>query len=241
MTRAVVVTGAAGGIGSALCRRLRADGYVAVGMDRTVSTDADIDLQIDLRDSEAVTAAARELARDHELKAIVHNAAVQPLAGAGATSPADWWDTLRVNVIAVDALVSGARKSLATNHGSVVVVSSVHARATTGGITAYATSKAALEGWVRSAALDLGPDIRVNAVVPGAIDTAKLREGFARWGEESAEARRDVLRQRTALRRIGEPDDVAGAVSFLIGTDARFVTGVALVVDGGATARLGSE
>lgn len=241
MTCAVVVTGAAGGIGSALCRRLRADGYVTVGMDRTASTDADIDLQIDLRDSEAVAAAARELAREHELKAIVHNAAVQPLAGAGATSPADWWDTLRVNLIAVDALVSGARQSLAANEGAVVVVGSVHARATTGGITAYATSKAALEGWVRSAALDLGPEIRVNAVAPGAIDTAKLQEGFARWGEESAEARKEVLRQRTALRRIGDPEDVAGAVSFLIGDDARFITGAVLLVDGGATARLGSE
>jgi len=94
---------------------------------------------------------------------------------------------------------------------------------------------------VRSAALDLGPSIRVNAVAPGAIDTAKLREGFARWGEESAEERKAILRQRTALRRIGEPSEVAGAVSFLIGDDARFVTGAVLVVDGGATARLGSE
>jgi len=239
--RAVVVTGAAGGIGSALCRRLRADGYVTVGMDRTASVDADIDLQIDLRDFEAVAAAASKLAREHQLKAIVHNAAVQPLAGAGSTSPADWWDTLRVNLMAVDALVSGARGSLAANDGAVVVVGSVHARATTGGITAYATSKAALEGWVRSAALDLGPDIRVNAVAPGAIDTAKLREGFARWGEESAEARKEILRERTALRRIGEPEDVAGAVSFLIGEDARFITGAVLLVDGGATARLGSE
>ena len=122
----------------------------------------------------------------------------------------------------------------------MVVVSSVHARATTGGLTAYATSKAALEGWVRSAALDLGPEIRVNAVAPGAIDTAKLSEGFARWGE-SAEERKAVLRERTALRRIGEPADVAAAVSFLIGDDARFITGSVLVVDGGATARLGSE
>jgi NAD(P)-dependent dehydrogenase (short-subunit alcohol dehydrogenase family) len=122
-----------------------------------------------------------------------------------------------------------------------VVISSVHARATTTGINAYATTKAALEGWVRSAALDLGPDIRVNAVAPGAIDTAKLREGFARWGEASAEERKEVLRQRTALRRIGHPRDVAGAVSFLVSDEASFITGSVLVVDGGATARLGSE
>jgi NAD(P)-dependent dehydrogenase (short-subunit alcohol dehydrogenase family) len=81
----------------------------------------------------------------------------------------------------------------------------------------------------------------VNAVAPGAIDTAKLREGFARWGEESAAERKALLCQRTALQRIGEPRDVAGAVSFLIGDDAKFVTGSVLVVDGGATARLGSE
>jgi NAD(P)-dependent dehydrogenase (short-subunit alcohol dehydrogenase family) len=238
--RAVIVTGAAGGIGAALCERMRKDGYIAIGIDRNEARGADIHLQVDLGKSEQLVDVARELARDYELKAVVHNGAVQPIGGAGETPWNEWANALRVNVIAVDALTSGTRENLAANDGSVVVISSVHGRATTGGITAYATTKAALEGWVRSAAMDLAPEIRVNGVCPGAIDTAKLREGFARWGE-SAEERKEILRQRTALRRIGEPSEVAGAVSFLMGDDARFITGTVLVVDGGATARLGSE
>jgi len=241
MTRAVIVTGSAGGIGSTLCERLRNDGYYVIGIDRDSSPTADKSVLIDLRDFEQIVVLSRELAMRYELKAVVHNAALQPIAGVGQSTLADWTDAFRVNVIAVDALVSGARHSLAANDGSVVVVGSVHGRATTGGMTAYATTKAALEGWARSAALDLGPDVRVNVVAPGAIDTAKLREGFARWGEAAAEERKTVLRQRTALRRIGDPNDVAGPVSFLISDDARFITGAVLVVDGGATARLGSE
>jgi NAD(P)-dependent dehydrogenase (short-subunit alcohol dehydrogenase family) len=240
MTNAVIITGAAGGIGAAMCARARQDGYIAIGLDRYDPVEADVKIQMDLRDFERLVELGNELAATYQLKAVVHNAAVQPLAGAGDTSLPDWLDTVRVNVIAVDALVSGTRENLAANGGSVIVVSSVHARATTGGITAYATTKAALEGWVRSAALDLGPGIRVNAIAPGAIDTAKLREGFARWGE-SAEAREAVLRERTALGRIGDPADIAGATSFLVGDDATFITGAVLVVDGGATARLASE
>lgn len=241
MTRAVIITGAAGGIGTALCERMRNDGYITIGIDRVPAPAADIELEFDLCETEPLAKLGHQLARDYELKAVVHNAAVQPIAGVGETSLAAWSETWRVNIIAADVLVSTTHKSLAANEGSVVVVGSVHGRATTGGVIAYATTKAALEGWVRSAALDLGPDIRVNAVAPGAIDTAKLHEGFARWGAESAEERKAILRQRTALRRIGEPSDVAGAVSFLIGDDARFITGAVLVVDGGATARLGSE
>ncbi len=241
MTGAVIVTGAAGGIGVAICKRIRRDGYIAIGIDTDTAVEADLDIRSDLRESDQLITLGRELARDYELKAVVHNAAVQPVAGAGRTTVTEWLDTLRVNVIAVDALVSGTRENLAANDGSVAVISSVHAHATTAGLTAYATSKAALEGWVRSAALDLGPDIRVNAVTPGAIDTPKLQEGFARWGDESADELKAVLRRRTALRCIGKPNDIAGAVSFLIGDDARFVTGTVLVVDGGATARLGSE
>jgi NAD(P)-dependent dehydrogenase (short-subunit alcohol dehydrogenase family) len=238
--RAIIVTGAAGGIGAALCERMRKDEYIAIGIDRNDALAADIHLKVDLGNVEQLVDVGRELARDYALKAVVHNGAVQPIGGAGETPWDEWANALRVNVIAVDALISGVRESLVANEGSVVVISSVHGRATTGGITAYATTKAALEGWVRSAAMDLAPEIRVNAVAPGAIDTAKLREGFARWGE-SAEERKAILRQRTALHRIGEPSEVAGAVSFLIGDDARFITGTVLVVDGGATARLGSE
>lgn len=240
MTGAVIITGAAGGIGAALCDRIRKDGYIAIGIDRNDAPAADTYLRVDLSNSEQLVDLGRELAGQYELKAIVHNGAVQPIAGAGETSFAEWTNALRVNVLAVDALTTGTREKLAANDGSVVVISSVHGRATTGGITAYATTKAALEGWVRSAAMDLGPSIRVNAVAPGAIDTAKLREGFARFGE-TAEERKALLRERTALRRIGEPRDVAAAVSFLIGCDARFITGTVMVVDGGATARLGSE
>jgi NAD(P)-dependent dehydrogenase (short-subunit alcohol dehydrogenase family) len=241
MTQAVVVTGAAGGIGAALCKRMREDGYLTIGIDREPALEADVAPQCDLRNIENLVSLGCELARDHDLKAIVHNAAVQPVAKAGETSLSDWVATLQVNVVAVDALLSGTRESLAANAGSVVVVSSVHARATTGGITAYATSKAALEGWVRSAALDLGPRIRVNAVAPGAIDTPKLHEGFARWSKQSVAARMAVVRERTALGRIGQPHEVAAAVAFLIGGDATYITGAVLSVDGGATARLGSE
>ena len=241
MKQAVIVTGAAGGIGAALCRRAKQDGYLAVGIDRDAAGEADVQILADLRDSERLIALGADLSLEYEIKALVHNAAVQPLAGAGQTSATQWLDALSVNLIAVDALLAGIRTNLAAHQGSVVVITSVHAHATTTGIAAYAASKAALEGWVRAAALDLGPQIRVNAVAPGAINTAKLREGFARWGAESAENRMAVLRERTALRRIGEPGDVAGAVAFLIGDDASFVTGSVLTVDGGATARLGSE
>lgn len=220
---------------------MRKDGCVAIGIDRNLAPAADTAYQLDLRESEKLVELGRRLVKDYELKAIVHSAALQPLAAAGETSIDDWLDVLRVNVIAVDALLAATRASLAANGGSVVAIGSVHAHATTGGLAAYATTKAALEGWVRSAALDLGPEIRVNAVAPGAIDTPMLRDGFARWGTVSAEQREAVLRQRTALGRIGHPSDIANAVSFLIGPDARFITGTILVVDGGATARLGSE
>jgi len=241
MKQVVIITGSAGGIGASLCARMSADGYTTVGIDRFPSPSADISIELDMTESEKLRELGAVLASKHRIKAIIHNAAMQPLAGAGDTSVDDWFDALRVNVIGADALAAGTRESLAQADGSIIVIGSVHGRATSGGITAYATTKAALEGWVRSAALDLGPHIRVNAIAPGAINTAKLREGFARWGDTQAEERKAILRQRTALGRIGEPEEVAAAASFLIGDDARFITGTTLLVDGGASARLGSE
>jgi len=241
MGPAVIITGAAGGIGAALCARMKRDGFWTIGIDRRPSKAADESFEIDMVESERLRQFAIDVCARRPLKAIVHNAALQPVGRAGEIDLSDWFAALRVNVIAVDSLLAGAIGPLTDARGSVVVISSVHARSTSGGVTAYATTKAALEGWVRSAAIDHGPSIRINAVAPGAIDTAKLREGFARWGNVGAEDRKEILRQRTALRRIGEPEEVAAAVSFLIGDDARFITGSVLTVDGGASARLGSE
>lgn len=239
--KSVIVTGSAGGIGGAICARLRADGYHVVGFDRLTSPEADTWMDVDLSDLSRVAGAVAEVAGDHRIAGLVHNAAVQPLWDAGETPVDSFVEAMFVNVVAVNQMVAPARESLAAERGAIVVVSSVHAVSTTRGLNAYATSKAALEGWVRSAALDLAPDIRVNAVRPGAIDTAKLREGFLRWGPESAVERRAILEERTALRRVGTSQEVAAAVAFLLGPDASFITGTSLVVDGGASARLGSE
>ena len=241
MTRSVFVTGAAGGIGAALCERMRRDGYYVIGLDLLHADAADLSVQCDLSDTDELRSVCSSLAESHDLSALVHNGAIQPVAAAGETSTDTWLETFRVNVLAADVLLATARDALTRNCGSMVVVGSVHGRETTARIAAYATSKAALEGWVRAAALDVGPNIRVNAVVPGAIDTPKLREGFARWGSESADSLMAKLCERTPLNAIGRPEDVAGAISFLLGDDARFITGASLVVDGGVTARLASE
>ncbi|MFL6088528.1 MAG: SDR family NAD(P)-dependent oxidoreductase [Aeromicrobium sp.] len=237
---AVVVTGAAGGIGAAICGRFRSRGHYVIGLDRETAESADESIVVDLADLSALRTVLDDICKRHELAAVVHNAALQPLFGAGETTPETYLQTLAVNVVAADVLVAACRASLERQGGSIVVVSSVHAVATTGGINAYATSKAALEGWVRASAIDLGPSVRVNAVRPGAIDTSKLRDGFARW-EASAESRLSELMERTPLRRIGTVDDVAFAVDFLASDSAGFITGTTLVVDGGATARLGTE
>jgi NAD(P)-dependent dehydrogenase (short-subunit alcohol dehydrogenase family) len=240
-SKVVVVTGSAGGIGRAITAKLEHHGHRVVGLDRSGCRPDSHDRQIDMADTDALLSVAHELAGGYEIRALVHNAAVQPMGAVGETSVADWIEALRVNVLAADVLAGAFQRSLAAQSGAVVVVSSVHARATTGGITAYATTKAALEGWVRSAALDLGPHVRVNAIAPGAVDTAKLREGFDRWGPDLADERREVLRERTALGRIADPCEIAEVVDFLLGPQSAFMTGSILTIDGGASARLGSE
>ena len=127
----------------------------------------------------------------------------------------------------------------------MVNVSSVHAVATSVNIATYAASKGGLLALTRAMAIEFAPDnIRVNAILPGAVDTPMLRSGLQRGHLAGSEItdRLDNLARKTVNGRIGEPREIAHAIYFLAdSTQSSFMTGQALVVDGGATARLSTE
>jgi NAD(P)-dependent dehydrogenase (short-subunit alcohol dehydrogenase family) len=134
---------------------------------------------------------------------------------------------------------------LRVRRGAIVNVSSVHAIATSCNIAAYAASKGALLALTRAMALEFGPDgVRVNAILPGAVDTGMLRAGLNR-GHVSGMDPEDLVRglgKRHVMGRVGKPEEIGKAILFLADNErSSFMTGQALVVDGGATARLSTE
>jgi NAD(P)-dependent dehydrogenase (short-subunit alcohol dehydrogenase family) len=128
---------------------------------------------------------------------------------------------------------------------AIVNISSVHAVATSANIAAYAASKGALLALTRALAIELTHDrIRVNAVLPGAVDTPMLHAGLNRGHVEGNSTHELVkaLGARHVIGRVGEPDEIGQAILFLADHDrSSFITGQALIVDGGATARLSTE
>ena len=132
---------------------------------------------------------------------------------------------------------------LRRSRGAVVNVASVHAFATSAGAAPYAASKGAIVALTRAAALEWAPDVRVNAVAPGAVDTGMLRQGVQRWAPpEAVDAELERLAARIPLGRIGRPEEIAEAILFLAdGRRSSFITGQVLVADGGALARLSTE
>jgi NAD(P)-dependent dehydrogenase (short-subunit alcohol dehydrogenase family) len=230
----VVVTGAAGGIGSATCELLEAYGWEVIPMDRR-PIDHPQALHVDIADAEAVTDA---LAGLPQVDALVNNAAVQLYKSLLDTTVEEWDAIAAVNIRGAFVCLKAVHNQLAAAQGSVVNVGSVHASATSHSIAAYAATKGGLSAFTRAAAIEMAPmGVRVNAVLPGAVDTPALRAGFSR--HEDAESR---LIAQTPLRRIGRARDIAQAIAFLIDRErSDFITGQDLIVDGGALARLSTE
>lgn len=174
------------------------------------------------------------LAEVGRIDALVNNAALQIVKPLAETTDANWATVMATNATAPFMAIREALPFLHASRGAVVNVSSVHAIATSTQVAAYAASKGALLALTRAAALELGPmGVRVNAVLPGAIDTPMLNP---------ADDAREDLARRTPLGRIGRPEEVASVALFLAdGTRSSFVTGQGWIVDGGAIARLGTE
>jgi NAD(P)-dependent dehydrogenase (short-subunit alcohol dehydrogenase family) len=233
--KTVIVTGAAGGIGSATCRAFQQAGYRVIGVDRRESshwTDWEI-VSFDigcLSDTAAAEAFVTDMHQrlDGRLDALVNNAAVQVVKPFEALTIDDWNDSLQVNLLAPFWLVQKFVPLLRAASGSVINISSVHAEATKAHFAAYSTTKGALVSLTRALALELAPAVRVNAILPAATDTPMLRAGFD--GRE--ETLQDVA-DCHPMGRIARPEEIAALTLFLASAECRFMTGEALRVDGG--------
>lgn len=241
MGEAVIVTGAAGGIGQALVEAFSSAGVRVIGLSLEGRPDtAPVSLAVDLAELGQTGALARatlqaidQALSGHRLRALINNAAVQHLGATGEIDWSRWQDTLAVNLSAPMALIQALLPRLRADHSSVLNIGSVHARATKPGFAAYATSKAALHGLGRALAVDLGPEVRVLTLAPAAIETDMLRAGFV-GNPEGLEA----LARAHPSGRIGRTDEVARAALWLTGPDCGFMTGAEVFLDGGVLSRL---
>lgn len=245
---AVLITGAAGGIGAATVTLFAAAGWHVHATDLTTPpTHAAAHWHTcDLTDAAAIEQLGHDIAATTpHLHALVNNAAYQVCKPLVDTTPAEWDTVMAVNVRAAYLLTRATYPLLRQQGGAIVNVSSIHAVATSAQIAAYAASKGALLALTRALAIEFAPDnIRVNAVLPGAVDTAMLRAGLARGhvGDGAIDVRLAALAARTVNGRVGDPAEIAQTILFLAdGTRSSFVTGQSLIVDGGVTARLSSE
>ncbi|RMD77925.1 MAG: pteridine reductase [Gammaproteobacteria bacterium] len=233
-----LITGAAHRVGAAIARHLHGAGYrvlvhyrrsaqaaraLARELDRLRPGSAGT-LQGDLLCTAALPALVEEaVARWGRLDALVNNASSFYPTPLGSIEEGHWEDLMGTNLKAPLFLAQAAAPELRRRRGAIVNIVDIHAQRPLKGHPLYSVAKAGLAMLTRSLARELGPEVRVNGVAPGAI----------LWPEQGLdEARRAEILERTTLKRRGEPADVARAVLFLL-RDAPYVTGQILAVDGG--------
>jgi glucose 1-dehydrogenase len=249
--RTVLITGAAGGIGRATVQMFAGAGWRVIGVDRAefgeTFPDNGLFICSDIsagKNLEYIFEQAKGFSPT--LDGLVNNAAVQVAKPMLETTVEEWDAVMASNLRSVFLSVKLAHPLFKeAGGGAIVNVSSVHAIATSANIAAYAASKGGLLALTRAMAIEFAPDdIRVNAILPGAVDTPMLRSGLGRGhvqGEDVLQ-RLDNLARKTVNGRVGQPAEIASAIYFLADNcQSSFMTGQALVVDGGATARLSTE
>jgi glucose 1-dehydrogenase len=249
-SRKILITGAAGGIGRATVHLFAEKGWQVIGVDRALFGDfpsGGLFVRGDISDPAGLGELfAQTRSYTDQLHALLNNAAVQIAKPILETTIEEWDAVMTANLRSVFMGVKLFHPLLkASREGAVVNVSSVHAVATSKNIAAYAASKGGLLALTRAMAIEFAPDnIRVNAILPGAVDTQMLRAGLTRdhAGTGSLDDRLENLARNTVSGKVGTPDEIAQAIYFLANHgQSSFMTGQALIVDGGATARLSTE
>lgn len=248
--RSVLITGANGGIGRAAVLEFSQRGWDVIGVDRDpLGFDFPIKglfLQADISQPDKVNEIFSQVAEAYKkLDALVNNAAIQVAKPLIETTLEEWDALMAVNLRAVFYSVQQAYPLLKAAKGAIVNVSSVHAVATSADIASYAASKGALLALTRAMAIEFARDeVRVNAILPGAVDTPMLEAGLSRGHVSggSLEDRKADLARKHVIGRVGTPQEIAKAIVFLADNEqSSFMTGQPLIVDGGATIRLSTE
>ncbi|MEE4194563.1 MAG: SDR family oxidoreductase [Anaerolineae bacterium] len=249
--RVMMITGAAGGIGRATVELFSEKGWKVIGVDRSdfgigfpadgLFIKADISLE-----SHINTIFEETNAFTNTLDALINNAAYQVNKSILDTTVEEWDLVMASNLRSVFLSAKLAHPLLAANGGGAIVnTSSVHAIQTSSKIAAYAASKGGLLALTRQMAIDFAQDnIRVNAILPGAVDTPMLRNGMGRGhlADGSIHERLENLARKTVNGRIGTPEEIAHGIYFLADNEqSSFMTGQSLIIDGGATCRLSTE
>uniref|UniRef100_A0A486XVH6 3-oxoacyl-[acyl-carrier protein] reductase n=1 Tax=Rheinheimera sp. BAL341 TaxID=1708203 RepID=A0A486XVH6_9GAMM len=241
MTKLVVVTGASRGLGLAICRQLLTSGYQVLALARTKSpqltalttqfNEALKFVAVDLSDLDNIAPLCSVLVKQYGRPyALINNAAVG-YDGVLATMHNSEINTLlNVNIQAPILLCKYLLRPMLLNQsGRIVNISSIIARTGFNGLSVYAASKAALEGFSKSLAREVGKaGITVNCVAPGYMQTDMTN---SLQGEKL-----ESIKRRSPLGRLATPDDAAGAVLYLLSEQAAAVTGTVITVDAGSTA-----
>ena len=240
--KVILVTGAGRRIGAAICRELHASGAAVVVHYRTAAQEAQAlvaalnalradsatCLQADLQDLAALENLANEAASQWgRLDGLVNNASSFYPTKLGEISEQHWADLTGSNLKAPLFLSQAVAPHLQTSGGSIVNIVDIHAQRSLENHALYTAAKAGLASLTRGLARDLAPAVRVNGVAPGTI----------LWPEHDVPMG-DAEAQRLAgipLQRIGQPEDIARSVRFLMSDEAAYITGQILAVDGGAS------
>lgn len=238
-----MITGVLGGIGRATAELFKKNDWYVIGLDhkKAVNVKDYIDefYNIDLADIDEVKQFCKTLSEKYQsLDCIVNNAAILVSKNILDTSVEKWDKVFAVNTRPAYLFAKFLYPLLMSSKGSIVNISSVHAVATSLGVAAYTTSKGALSALTRVMALEFAKDkIRVNAVLPGAIDTDMLKDGLKR---------NNITKENFVAKhpagRIGVPRDIAEMIYFLADNEkSGFITGQEFIIDGGVLAHLSIE
>jgi NAD(P)-dependent dehydrogenase (short-subunit alcohol dehydrogenase family) len=251
--KSVLITGVLGGIGLETARKYHRKGWFVIGIDNRGDSDPslinntviDQYCQIDLSNQDEIISKVEKILNHsdhtatHKLTTVVHTAALQVNSSLNDTTTDQWDRVMNVNLKSIWIISQLVHPFLKRNHGSLIIINSIHAFASSVNVGAYAISKAALLGLVRNLAIEWGPDqIRVNGIAPGAIETPMLMDGLGRRGNDPV-VELNILKKRHIMGSIGSPSDIADLIYFT--GKSKFMTGETIIIDGGVSQILSTE